>query len=67
MDRTSTGTEGREEFTADQMKALRRQLAVLVQETKEYPLECAVGSYDLLFESRDDIEMILDSLKEGSA
>jgi hypothetical protein len=67
MDRTSTGTEGRDEFTADQLSTFRQQLALLARETKEYPLECAVGSYDLLFESRDDIEMILDSLAEGSA
>ncbi len=67
MDRTTTGTEGHDELNADQLRALRRQLASLVQETKEYPLECAVGSFDLLFESRDDIEMILDALPEGSA
>jgi hypothetical protein len=67
METTSTATDGRDEFSDDELRALRRQLASLVSETKDYPLECAVGSFDLLFESRDDIEMILDTLPEGSA
>ncbi len=67
MDRTSTGTEGRDEFTAEELLDLQRQLACLARETRDYPLECAVGSMDLLFESRDDIEILLDSLATHEA
>ncbi len=66
MDRTSTGTEGRDEFTADELSALRQQLTSLARETKEYPLECEVGSFAVLFESRDDIELLLDNLPDGN-
>jgi len=30
--------------------------------TKNYPLECSLGAYELLFESRDDIEILIESL-----
>ena len=62
MDRTSTDMDGRDEFTADELESFRQQLTMLARETKEYPLACAVGNYALLFESRDDIEVILDNL-----
>jgi len=67
MDTMSTGTEGHDEFTADELMIVRQQLASLARETKTFPLECAVGSFDLLFESRDDIETLLDSLAVDSA
>jgi hypothetical protein len=67
MDRTSTASDGRNEFTADELRELQRQLACLAAEARDYPLEYAVGSMDLLFESRDDIEILLDSLAAHEA
>lgn len=67
MDRTSTVTNGCDEFTADELRELQRQLACLAREARDYPLEYAVGSIDLLFESRDDIEILLDSLAAHDA
>ena len=46
---------------------MQAQLASLAEETTDYPLECSLGAYDLLFESRDDIEVLLDSLSEEIA
>ena len=46
---------------ADELEALQSRLASLAQETTDYPLECSLGAYQLLFESRDDIEVILDN------
>ncbi len=47
-----------------ELESFQSRLASLAQETTDYPLECSIGSYELLFESRDDIEIILDSLSE---
>ncbi len=49
---------------ADELEALQSQLASLAEETTDYPLECSLGAYQLLFESRDDIEVILDNLNK---
>ena len=54
----------RQEHSADELLALQSQLASLAEETKDYPLECSLGAYELLFESRDDIEIVLDHLTE---
>jgi len=48
----------------DNLRAIQSQLETLAHLTKDYPLECSVGTYDLLFESRDDIEILLESLTE---
>ena len=47
-----------------ELESFQSRLASLAQETTSYPLECSLGSYELLFESRDDIEIVLDNLSE---
>ena len=47
-----------------ELESFQSRLASLAQETTDYPLECSLGTYELLFESRDDIEIILDNLSE---
>jgi hypothetical protein len=32
--------------------------------TRDYPLECSLGTCDFLFESRDEIQTLLESLTE---
>jgi hypothetical protein len=49
---------------ADELEALQSRLALLARETIAYPLECSLGAYQLLFESRDDIEVIVDNLNK---
>jgi len=46
------------------LKAIHLQLETLAQGTKNYPIECSLGAYDFLFESRDDIEILMESLTE---
>jgi hypothetical protein len=48
----------------DALRAIQTQLETLAHATTDYPLECSLGTYDFLFESRDDIEVLLDSLTE---
>jgi hypothetical protein len=47
-----------------ELESFQSRLASLALETTDYPLECSLGTYELLFESRDDIEIILDNLSE---
>ena len=54
----------KQDTSADELEAMRSRLASLAQEATEYPLECSLGTCELLFESRDDIEVILDNLNE---
>lgn len=49
---------------ADELEAFQSRLTSLARETTDYPLECSLGAYQLLFESRDDIEVILDNLNK---
>ncbi len=51
----------------DELRAFRDQLSALAQEASDYPFEYALGSYDLLFESRDDIEILVENLGESLA
>jgi hypothetical protein len=48
----------------DKLRAIQLQLETLAHRTKDYPLQCSLGTYDLLFESRDDIEILIESLAE---
>jgi hypothetical protein len=54
-----TGTDG--------LKEIHRQLEWLAGQTREFPLECSVGAYDLFFESRDDIQLMLEHLTDEIA
>ncbi len=63
---------GKQETTLDphsrgELRAFRDRLSALAQEASDYPLEYALGSYELLFESRDDIEILVENLGESLA
>jgi hypothetical protein len=64
MGSTTSAANEPDNFSHDDLKAFQSQLASLVQETTTYPLEYSLGTYDFLFESRDDIEVILDNLSQ---
>jgi hypothetical protein len=49
---------------ADALRAIQLRLETLAHLTQDYPLKCSLGAYDLLFESRDDIEILIESLAE---
>jgi hypothetical protein len=51
-------------FGDDELRDIQLRLRSLVQVANDYPLECNLGRCDFLFESRDDIEQILESLAE---
>ena len=61
---TSIANDDPDTFSDDELKAFQSQLASLVRETTAFPLEYTLGTYDFLFESRDDIEVILDNLSQ---
>ena len=48
----------------DDLKAIHLRLEMLAQMTRDYPLECSLGTCDFLFESRDEIQTLLESLTE---
>lgn len=48
----------------DDLRAIHLHLAVLAQMTTDYPLQCSIGTCDFLFESRDEIEILVESLTE---
>jgi hypothetical protein len=37
---------------------------MLVQMATDYPLECSLGTCEFLFESRDEIQILIKSLAE---
>ena len=61
--KTSAANE-RDHFSNEELRSFQSQLALLARETKDFPLEYSLGAFDFLFESRDDIELILDNLNE---
>jgi hypothetical protein len=64
MDGTTSAANEPDNFSDDDLKAFQSQLASLARENTAYPLEYSLGAYDFLFESRDDIEVILDNLSQ---
>jgi hypothetical protein len=50
-----------------ELRVFQSELSALAQTASDYPLEYALGSYQLLFESRDDIESIVENLSESIA
>ena len=64
MGGTSLATGEHDGFSGDELRAIQSRLARLARDTTDYPLECSLGSYAFLFESRDDIKIILDNLDE---
>ena len=60
---TSANNE-QDHFSDYELKSFQSQLALLAREAAAFPLEYSLGAFDFLFESRDDIELILDNLNE---
>jgi hypothetical protein len=54
-------------YTGSELRAFRRELRALALTARDYPMEYALGACELLFESRDDIEIIVDNLDESIA
>jgi hypothetical protein len=48
-----------------ELRVYQAQLSSLAETASSYPMEYALGSYELLFESREDIEIIVDNLSES--
>jgi hypothetical protein len=46
----------------DELRAIQLRLKMLAQMAKDYPLQCSVGTCDFLFESRDEIEILVENL-----
>lgn len=57
-------TQPSDALSSSELRAFRVQLTALARTVSRYPLECAIGPYELLFESRDDIEGIVANLGE---
>lgn len=64
MGRATSATNEPDHFSDDDLKAFQSQLASLAREATDYPLEYSLGACAFLFESRDDIEIILDNLSQ---
>jgi hypothetical protein len=64
MGGTTSAANAHGNFSDDELEAFQSRLTALAQETTDYPLECLFGTCSFLFESRDDIEVILDNLSE---
>jgi len=52
----------RDSVDPTELREIHRQLEWLAAQTMDYPVECSVGEYDLLFDSHDDLEMMLEHL-----
>jgi hypothetical protein len=62
-----SGTESASENATpcdDDLRAIHLQLQMLARMTKDYPLACSLGTCDFLFESRDEIQILIESLTE---
>jgi hypothetical protein len=59
--------EGHETERASELTEFRTQLTMLAQTADDYPVEYVLGGYELLFESRDDIEIIVENLSQSIA
>jgi len=64
MGGTNSQVNAHGKFSDDELEAFQAHLAALAQEATDYPLECSLGTCNFLFESRDDIKVILDNLSE---
>ena len=62
MHKAMEAADERDTLRDEDLRAIQLKLEALAQMTKNYPLECSLGAYELLFESRDDIEILIESL-----
>lgn len=51
-------------FDTGELKAIQSELASLGAAARSYPLEYSVGSLQLLFECRQDIDLLVDNLAD---
>ncbi len=58
-------TQSSDALSDTELRAFHTQLSTLAETTCDYPLECSLGEYEMLFESRDDIEIIVANLGES--
>jgi hypothetical protein len=58
---------GHDVHNDSELMALRSQLSTLAENANDFPIACSLGAYELLFESRDDIEIIVENLSESIA
>jgi len=65
MARQEVTVETSDDLSTSELRSFHLQLSALAQGAHDYPLEYALGSYELLFESRDDIESIVENLSES--
>ncbi len=52
-------------LSESELREFHTQLSALAQTASGYPLEFSLGEYEMLFESRDDIEIIVANLSES--
>jgi hypothetical protein len=64
MGGTTSAANENDYFSDEELRSFQSQLASLARENTNFPLEYSLGAFDFLFESRDDIELILDNLSE---
>lgn len=58
-------TQSSDFLSDNELREFHTQLRTLAETACDYPLEYALGEYEMLFESRDDIEIIVESLSES--
>jgi len=56
-----------DDLSETELRAFQSKLTTLAETASAYPFEYSLGSYELLFESRDDIEIIVANLGESLA
>ncbi len=59
---TDKGTRRTPSFDASELRALQSELITLGASARSYPLEYATGSLQLLFDSPQEIEILVESL-----
>jgi hypothetical protein len=64
MDSATDSAEPRVAPCDDDLRTIHLQLEMLAQMTTDYPLECSLGTCSFLFDSRDEIQILLESLTE---
>jgi hypothetical protein len=64
---TKATAEPSERTCVSELTSFQSQLAALAETASDYPVEYSLGSYELLFESRDDIEIVVANLDESIA
>ncbi len=58
-------TQSSDALSDNELRTFHTQLSTLAETACDYPLEYSLGEYEMLFESRDDIEIIVANLSES--